>query len=113
MLTTPLCSLFNIEVPIILAPMGSCTSAEFAAPISDAGGLGSIGTLFRSFAAIKRDIDMAQRLTQRPFAINHIPQTVDTEAFRYTLTARPTVISFALDDPGDLVRQAHDAGARG
>src|SRR5215469_1690125 len=24
MLTTPLCSLFNIEVPIILAPMGSC-----------------------------------------------------------------------------------------
>ena len=112
MLTTPLCSLFNIEVPIILAPMGSCTSAEFVAAISNAGGLGSIGTLFRSFAAIKRDIDMAQRLTQRPFAINHIPQTLDTEAFRYTLTARPMVISLALDDPGDLVQQAHDAGAR-
>ena len=112
MLTTPLCPLFGIEVPIILAPMGTCTSAELAAAVSNAGGLGGIGTLFRSFAAIKRDIDMVARLTQRPFAINHIPQTLDAEAFRYTLQARPAVISFTLADPGDLVRQAHDAGAR-
>ena len=112
MLTTPLCPLLGIEVPIILAPMDTCTSAELAAAVSNAGGLGGIGTVFRSFAAIKRDIDMAQRLTQRPFAINHIPQTLDAEAFRYTLQARPAVISFTLADPDDLVRQAHDAGAR-
>jgi nitronate monooxygenase/enoyl-[acyl-carrier protein] reductase II len=112
MLTTPLCALFGIELPIILAPMGTCTSAELAAAVSNAGGLGSIGTLFRSFAAVKRDIDMVQRLTQRPFAINHIPQTLDAEAFRYTVQSRPAVISFALADPGDLVQRAHDAGAR-
>src|SRR6516164_2285060 len=112
MLTTPLCDLFGIEVPIILAPMGTCTSAELAAAASNAGGLGGIGTLFRSFAAVKRDIDMMRTLTQRPYAINHIPQTLDAEAFRYTLQARPAVISFTLADPGDLVRQAHDAGAR-
>ena len=100
MLTTPLCPLFGIEVPIILAPMGTCTSAELTAAVSNAGGLGGIGTLFRSFAAIKRDIDMAARLTQRPCAINHIPQTLDAEAFRYTLQARPAVISFTLADPG-------------
>ena len=41
--------------------------------------MGGIGTLFRSFAAIKRDIDMLQRLTQRPFAVNHIPQTLDAD----------------------------------
>ena len=112
MLTTPLCDLFGIDVPIILAPMGTCTSAELAAAVSNAGGLGGIGTLFRNFAAIKRDIDLAKTLTQRPFAINHIPQTLDAEAFRYTLAARPAVISFALADPGDLARAAHDAGAR-
>lgn len=77
MLSTPLCDLFNIEVPIILAPMGSCTSAEFAAAVSNAGGLGSIGTLSRTTAAVRRDIDMVRRLTRRPFAINHIPQTLD------------------------------------
>jgi len=45
--------------------------------------LGGIGTLFRSFAAIKRDIDMVRRLTQRPFAVSHIPQTLDADAFAY------------------------------
>jgi hypothetical protein len=34
--------------------------AELAAAVSNAGGLGGIGTLFRSFAAIKRDIDMVR-----------------------------------------------------
>lgn len=112
MLRTALCDIFGIDAPIVLAPMGSCTSAEFAAAVSNAGGLGSIGTLSRTTAAIKRDIDMVRKLTRRPFAVNHIPQTLDVDAFRHTLEARPSVISFALADPGDLVRQAHDGGAR-
>ncbi len=112
MLKTPLCDVFGIELPIILAPMGTCTSAELAAAVSNAGGLGGIGTLFRATAAVKRDIDVVRTLTSRPFAINHIPQTLDAEAFRYTLEARPTVISFTLADPGNLMRQAHDVGSR-
>jgi enoyl-[acyl-carrier protein] reductase II len=112
MLKTPLCDLLGIDVPIILAPMGTCTSGEFAAAVSNLGGLGSVGSLFRTTAAIKRDIDVVRRLTTRPFAINHIPQTLDAEAFRYALEARPAVMSFALADPGDLVRQAHDVGSR-
>jgi nitronate monooxygenase/enoyl-[acyl-carrier protein] reductase II len=112
MLKTPLCDLLGIEVPIILAPMGSCTSAELAAAVSNEGGLGGIGSLFRTTAAIKRDIDVVRTLTNKNFAVNHIPQTLDAEAFRHTLAARPAVISFALGDPGELVRQAHDAGAR-
>src|SRR5215813_13280400 len=111
MLKTSLCDLFGIEVPIILAPMGTCTSAELAAAVSNEGGLGGVGSLFRTTAAIKRDIDTVRKLTSRPFAINHIPQTLDTEAFRCTLEARPAVVSFALGDPGDLVRQAHDVGS--
>jgi nitronate monooxygenase/enoyl-[acyl-carrier protein] reductase II len=110
MLKTPLCDLLGIEVPIILAPMGTCTSGEFAAAVSNNGGLGGVGSLFRTTAAIKRDIDVVRKLTSRPFAINHIPPTLDAEAFRYALEARPAVMSFALGDPGDLVRQVHDAG---
>jgi len=112
MLRTPLCDLLGIEVPIILAPMGSATSAEFTAAVSNEGGLGGIGSLFRTTAAIKRDIDVVRELTNRHYAVNHIPQLLDAEAFRHTLAARPAVISFALGDPGDLVRQAHDVGAR-
>src|SRR6266446_6595723 len=91
--------------------MGSATSAEFAASVSNQGGLGSIGSLNRTTAAIKRDIEVVKGLTNRHYAVNHIPPTLDAEAFRYTLDARPAVISFALGDPGDLVRQAHEVGA--
>jgi len=112
MLKTPLCDILGIDVPIILAPMGAATSAEFAAAVSNEGGLGGIGSLFRTTAAVKRDIDVIKTLTDKPFAVNHIPQTLDAEVFRHTLAARPAVISFALGDPGDLVRQAHDVGSR-
>ena len=113
MLKTPLCDLFGIEVPVILAPMGTCTSAGLAAAVSNAGGLGGIGTLFRATAAIKRDIDVVRTLTSRPFAINHIPQTLDAEAFRYTLEARPGRDLVHAGGPGgELVRQAHDVGSR-
>ena len=113
MLRTPLCDVLGIEVPIILAAMGGATSAEFAAAASNEGALGSIGSLFRTNAAIKRDVDVVKELTNRNFAVNHIPPTLDPDAFRHTLAARPAVISFALGDPGDLVQQAHDVGSRG
>jgi nitronate monooxygenase/enoyl-[acyl-carrier protein] reductase II len=59
-----------------------------------------------------RDIDVMKKLTNKNFAVNHIPPALDAGAFRYTLAARPAVISFALGDPGDLVRQAHDVGSK-
>jgi enoyl-[acyl-carrier protein] reductase II len=108
-----LCDVLGIDVPIILAAMGgTASSAEFAAAASNEGALGSIGSLFRSTDAIKRDIDLVRELTNRHFAVNHIPPALDAEAFRHTLAARPAVISFALGDPGDLVRQAHEAGSK-
>jgi enoyl-[acyl-carrier protein] reductase II len=90
--------------------MRAASSAEFAAAASNEGALGSIG----SFEPILRstDVDVVQQLANRNFAVNHIPPTLDADAFRHTLAARPAVISFALGDPGNLVRQAHDAGAR-
>jgi NAD(P)H-dependent flavin oxidoreductase YrpB (nitropropane dioxygenase family) len=92
--------------------MGSATSPEFAAAASNEGALGSIGSLNRASAAVMRDIDTVRDLTNRNFAVNHIPPMLDADTSRHTLTARPAVISFALGDPGDLVQQAQDAGRR-
>ena len=64
MLRTSLCDLLGIDVPIILAGMGAgATSAEFAAAVSNQGGLGRVGSLFRTSAAGKRDIDALPTLT--------------------------------------------------
>jgi enoyl-[acyl-carrier protein] reductase II len=112
MLKTALCDVLGIEMPIILAPMAVFASpAALAAAVSNNGGLGSVATLFRSTAAIKRDIDEVRELTSF-YAVNHIVPMLDTDAFRYTLAARPGVISFALGDPGNLVRQARDVGSK-
>ena len=40
---TSLCDLLSIEYPIILAPMAWIGTAELAAAVSEAGGLGTIG----------------------------------------------------------------------
>jgi enoyl-[acyl-carrier protein] reductase II len=112
MLHTGLCDLYGIEHPIILAPMGSATSAEFAAAVSNAGGLGSIGTLSRTTDAVLQDLSRIGELTDKPFAVNHVPQSLDQSTFDATLKLRPSVMSFALGDPGDLVDKAHDVGAK-
>jgi nitronate monooxygenase/enoyl-[acyl-carrier protein] reductase II len=112
MLRTRLCEVLGIEVPIIQAAMGSATSAEFAAAVCNHGGLGSIGSLSRPPAAVKRDMDVVRSLTNRNYAVNHVVPVIDADLFRDTLAARPAVISFALGDPGDLVAQAHAAGSK-
>ena len=42
-LTTPLCALLGLEVPIVLAPMAQVAGGRLAAAVSAAGGLGLIG----------------------------------------------------------------------
>jgi enoyl-[acyl-carrier protein] reductase II len=62
MLRTSLCDLFGIDVPIILARMGTCASAEFAAAVSNAGGLGGIGSLFRSTADARDGVRLERQV---------------------------------------------------
>lgn len=40
---TPLCDLFGIEHPVLLAPMAGVSGGALAADVSNAGGLGLIG----------------------------------------------------------------------
>lgn len=124
MIRTPLCELFGIEHPVVQAGMGPFAPAALAAAVSNAGGLGSIGTfgldpihLARSSEDLHRQFDSMRGLTDRPFAVNLVvPYFEDGGDERIALLdraldIRPKVVSFALGDPGDLVDRAHDAGA--
>jgi enoyl-[acyl-carrier protein] reductase II len=105
-----LCKLLGIKFPIIQAGMGSFTSAELVAEVSNAGALGSLGAGGRSVDDLRGQLSTIGQLTNKPFAINHVMTSFNDEAFNLTLDYKPTLISFALGDPGDLVMQAHDAG---
>jgi enoyl-[acyl-carrier protein] reductase II len=112
MLRTTFCEEFGIEVPIMQAAIWPATSPELVAAVSEAGGLGSIGSVFESAESVEEQITRVRELTDRPFAVNHVVPLLDEGAFEATLEARPTVISLALGDPDELVERAHSAGAK-
>ena len=108
---SPLCDLVGVEFPIIQAGMSIFTSPELAAAVSNAGALGSLGAWNRPLDQVRRDLAQLQDLTDAPFAVNHVVPALDADAFAATLEAAPAVVSFALDDAGDRMRQVHDAGS--
>ena len=111
MIHTDLCDLVGIESPIIQAAIAPYTSAELVGAVSNAGGLGSIGTALRPTDRIVDEVKKVQKLTRYPFAINFTINTFNEEAFRFaTEEARPRVISCALGSPKDIVKKVHDAG---
>ena len=112
MLRTPVCDLLGMEVPIMQAAIWPATAPKLVAAVSEAGGVGSIGAVFESAESIQMKIERVREITPRPFAVNHVVPLLDEATFRASLEAKPTVISFALGYPGDLVERAHDAGAK-
>lgn len=111
MLHTPLCDLLGVEFPIIQAGMGMGSSAELAVAVSNAGGLGSLGVWRRPPDDLRKQLSAIRERTSRPFAMNHLVSELNEVTFAMTLAAKPSVISFALGDPGDLVKRAHDVGS--
>jgi enoyl-[acyl-carrier protein] reductase II len=111
-LRTPLCDLLGIEVPIMQAAIWPATAPELVAAVSEAGGLGSVGSVFESAESVERQIARVRELTERPFAVNHVVPLLDEEAFEATLEAKPAVVSLALGEPGGLVERARAAGAK-
>jgi NAD(P)H-dependent flavin oxidoreductase YrpB (nitropropane dioxygenase family) len=60
---------------------------------------------------LKKQMDQTQKLTKRPFAINYTSRTFNEDIFKFALEeAKPKIISYALGNPGELVKRAHDAG---
>ncbi len=56
---TPLCDLFGIEHPVLLAPMAGVSGGALAAAVSRAGGLGLIGGGYGDAAWLNRQFDAA------------------------------------------------------
>ncbi len=108
---TRICDMLGISVPIIQAGMSIHTAPELVAAVSNAGGLGSLGCWRRSADDIRAHVAHIRATTNRSFALNHVVPALDAEAFAESLALCPTAITFALGDGGDLIDQAHDAGA--
>src|SRR5581483_4094780 len=69
-LRTPVCDLFGIDVPIMLAGMGGVSMAKLVAAVSNAGGLGVIGAASLSPDDLRDEIRKTKALTSKPFAVD-------------------------------------------
>ncbi|MFW6238127.1 MAG: enoyl-[acyl-carrier-protein] reductase FabK [Halanaerobiales bacterium] len=67
---TDLCSLLDIDYPIIQGGMAWVATGELAAAVSEAGGLGLIGAGNAPAEIVREEIDKVRELTNKPFGVN-------------------------------------------
>jgi NAD(P)H-dependent flavin oxidoreductase YrpB (nitropropane dioxygenase family) len=111
-LQTPVCDLLGIQLPIFQAGMSTYTTPELVAAVSNAGGLGIIGGLFRDADELRKEILKVRQLTSRSFGVNHVVSQLDSDAMDVTLELRVPVLSLAWGKADEIVRRAHDAGMK-
>jgi enoyl-[acyl-carrier protein] reductase II len=69
-----LTKLLNIKYPIIQGGMAGVSESTLAAAVSNAGGMGVIGSGFASSDWLKEEIKKAKALTDKPFGVNLLMQ---------------------------------------
>jgi nitronate monooxygenase len=110
-LQTSLCHVLGIELPIVLAPIGSATSPALAAAVSNAGGLGMLSVTWRSLDEIRSVLRETHRLTSRPFGVNLVLQWPQEDRLQVCLEEGVAVVSFFWGDPSAYIASAHTAGS--
>jgi enoyl-[acyl-carrier protein] reductase II len=65
-----ICQLFNIQYPLIQAGMIWCSGWELAAAVSNAGGLGIIGSGSMYPEILEEQLIKCKQATNKPFAVN-------------------------------------------
>ena len=105
--------MIDIRYPIVLGGMAGVTDGPFAAAVSEAGGLGTIGAFKETGESLAVQIQYLRDLTGNPFAVNiplivpHAPELIKT-----VCDAHVPVVITAAGDAGVYTRQLHDFGAR-
>lgn len=119
----PLCKLLGIDFPICQAGMYSVAHGRLAAAVSEAGGLGVIGSAFMDAEQLRREIRLVKEITDKPFGVDILfaeARGSDDASATYTREVEEhievtfeegaSVIVSGLGDPGRIVPRARAAG---
>lgn len=108
---TLLCQKLGIELPIVQAPIGSATTPELAAAVSNAGGLGMLSVTWRSESEIRSIVRQTKSLTDKPFGVNLVLAFDIERKLKICLDEGVEVISLFWGTPDLYVDLVHQAGA--
>jgi NAD(P)H-dependent flavin oxidoreductase YrpB (nitropropane dioxygenase family) len=116
MIHTRICDLLGIPHPIVLGGMGTATNAALVAAVSNAGGLGTLGTSAFNAPQLDAEIGAIRERTDKPFGVNHLLFQIQEDMFQVTLGARPAIAAFAWakkdQELRDYFQRAHDVGCK-
>ncbi|WP_123537631.1 NAD(P)H-dependent flavin oxidoreductase [Halosimplex salinum] len=115
-LHTPLCDRLGIEHPVVQAPIGSVSTPDLAAAVSNAGGLGTLAVTWRDFDRTRAAVDAVRERTDDPFAVNLVlddaaRERPTEEHLDVCLDAGAPLVSFSFGDPEPYVERVHESGA--
>ena len=105
--------IIKTKYPIIQGGMANIATGEFAAAISNAGGLGLIAAGGMKPEQLRENIDRARKLTDKPFGVNIMlmhPQ-VD-ELMEIVIEKKVPVVTTGAGNPGKYVPALKEAGIK-
>jgi enoyl-[acyl-carrier protein] reductase II len=110
---TEICDLLNIRYPIFQGGMAWAATAELAAAVSNAGGLGIIGAGNAPAVVVKNEIKKAKSLTDKPFGVNiyFLSPYVD-EVINVVTEERVSVVTTGAGNPGKYITQFKQCGIK-
>jgi enoyl-[acyl-carrier protein] reductase II len=113
MFKTRVCELLDIEYPILQGGMAWVATAELAAAVSEAGGLGIIGAGGMPAEILREEIRKARSLTGKPFGVNiMLMSEFVEEQMRVVLEEKPAVITTGAGNPGVYIPDLKSAGIK-
>lgn len=113
MIYTELCKLMGIEYPIIQGGMAWVSTAELAAAVSEAGGLGIIGTGTAKDSWVQEQVRLAKQLTQKPFGVNVLLISPYVEkVLQIIIKEHVPVITTGAGNPGKYLPALQEAGVK-
>ncbi len=110
-LATPLCRLLDVQVPVIQAPVGSASTPELAAAVTNAGGLGMLAITWSDPATVRGQLERVSELTSGTVAVNASSAFPVRGQLEAALDSGIGVVSTFWGDPGDLRDLIEAAGA--
>lgn len=112
MLATALTRLFDLDHPIILAPMGGVSGGALAAAVSNAGGLGLVGGGYGDPEWLRRELAIAHEQATRPWGAGLITWAIKPGVLDLALSFRPAAFMLSFGDPRPHAETIRRAGCK-
>lgn len=108
-----ICELLNIEYPVIQGGMAWVATAELAAAVSEAGGLGLIAAGGAPAEVVRGEIKKAREITNKPFGVNvMLMSPFAEEVMNVIIEEKPAVVVTGAGNPAKFIPLLKEAGIK-